>query len=104
MAKRFFDYDPLTGVREDFEATEDGFQIHTSQDVESILDANKRAQNDAPDRMGEFVHAADIPIVVQLEWMTKHGVDIYDPDHTPGIKRLLNDPDYRYLKVRNIIL
>lgn len=102
--KRLLDYDPMTGIREEFEATPEGFQVHYTQDVEPILEANKRKANDAPARMGEFVHAADIPIVVQMEWMTKHGVDIYDPDHTAGIIRLLNDPDYRYLKTRHIIL
>jgi len=102
--KRLLDYDPVTGIREVFEATDDGFQVHYSQDVEGIIEANKRAQNDAPDRMGEFVHAADIPILIQMKWMIEHGVDIYNPDHTPGIIRLLNDPDYRYLKVRKIIL
>jgi hypothetical protein len=102
--KRLLDYDPLTGVRSDFESTEDGFHIHYTQDVEDILETNKLRANNAPSRMGEFVHAADVPITIQMQWMTEHGVDIYNPDHTQGILRLLNDPDYRYLKVRDIIL
>jgi hypothetical protein len=102
--KRILDYDPLTGIKSVYEGTTDGFMVHYEQDVEDIIETNKIKANDAPDRMGEFVHAADIPITIQMEWMIKHGVDIYNPDHTPGILRLLNDPDYRYLKTRHIIL
>lgn len=100
----FFDYDPETGIREEFEATDDGFHIHYSQDVESIIEANKRRQNEELNRKSEFWHVADIPITIQMEWMTKHGVDIYNPNHTPGIKRLLNDPDYRWLKCSEVIV
>lgn len=106
--RRLLDHDPMTGVSSEFESTADGFQVNYTQDVESILEANKAKFNATPMRSehtaSEFWHAADIPIVVQMKWLTEHGVDIYNPDHTPGIIRMLNDPDYRYLKVRNMIL
>ena len=36
--------------------------------------------------------------------LIEHGVDITNKDHMPGVKRLLNSNEYRYLKVRNIII
>ena len=47
---------------------------------------------------------ASIPTVVQLEWLTKFGIDVHDKNHIEGVKRLLNSNEYRYLKVRNIII
>jgi hypothetical protein len=41
---------------------------------------------------------------VQLKWLIEHGVDICNPDHMPGVTKLLNSNEYRYLKVRDIIL
>lgn len=106
--KRLLDYDPETGVREVFESTDDGFMIHTTQDVEPIIDANKAKQSLGKwggARPGsEFRQVAEIPIGIQYEWLTKYGVDLYNRDHWSGVKRLLNSSDYRYLKCAEIII
>jgi hypothetical protein len=47
---------------------------------------------------------ASIPAYVIYEWITKHGVNLYDPNHQDGVKRLLNSSDYRWLKCREIII
>jgi hypothetical protein len=47
---------------------------------------------------------ASIPACIIYEWITKHGVNLYNPNHQDGVKRLLNSSDYRWLKVREIIL
>lgn len=105
--KRLFDYDAETGVREIFEATPDGFTIRTEQDCQPILDLNKAKQ-----AMGRDFYASDpdmwkvaeIPIVVQMKWLCEYGVDIYNRDHWPAVKRLLNSSDWRHLKTASVII
>lgn len=104
------DYNPGTGLKKyigDHPDDPDGVLIRYEQDAQSIqqiIDRNKQAQLENVGRMGPAVKAAEIPIGVMYEWLVKHGVDFWNPDHRDGVKRLLNDPDYRYLKCRNIII
>lgn len=105
--ERLFDYDPTTGVKTWFSSDEEnGGQWHfrREQDVAPILDRNKAAQAESWDRRSEMWHAAHIPTLVMYEWATKHGVEMWNPDHKDGVKRLLNHPDYRYLRVREFII
>ena len=105
---REFSYDPLSGVRTQYEDLGDeGFALHTTQDVAGVLDDNKAKRN-----AGREYYAADkdmwrvasIPAVIQMDWLTKHGVDLYNPEHTDGVKKLLNSSEYRYLKTAEIII
>ncbi|ANI79012.1 hypothetical protein [Sphingobium sp. EP60837] len=73
-------------------------------DVQPILDQNKAAQADSFDKRGDMWYAARIPASVMFEWMHKHGVNAWDPAHADGVKRLLNDPEYRYLRVNHFIM
>lgn len=101
MTERLLDYDHETGLKQFF-STEDGgdtWRIRYEQDITPLLETNKADQTEGLDRRSEMWHAARIPAVVQMEWLTKHGVDLYNPDHGPGVRRLLNDPDYRHLRV-----
>ena len=106
MGKRLLDYDPVTGLKtfHSYDETEDKTYISYEEDVEALLDRNKRLQNEAQGSMGDGVHVASIPQTVQMLWMTKYGVDLMNKDHMPAVKRLLNSSEWRYLKVRNIIL
>lgn len=70
----------------------------------ALLDLNKARQNEDFDRKSEMWHAASIPISVMYEWLTKHGVNAWDPRHSDGVKKLLNSSDYRWCMVKNIIL
>lgn len=80
-------------------------EVRYEQDTTPILDANKRAQSDtAGTRMGEMEKVASIPAWVMYEWLTKHGVNFWNPNHEDGVKRLLNSSDYRWLKCREIII
>jgi hypothetical protein len=105
-----FDFDPLTGSKSWFiDGEGDDFQILTETDVQPVIDRNKSLQNygggDGKDywRAGDNMrHEASIPIGVQMEWMTKHGVDVMNPAHMDGVVKLLNDPEYRYLKTANV--
>lgn len=70
----------------------------------SFLNDNKRAQTEDFDRKGEFWHAAKIPPIVEIEWLTKYGVRLNDPNHGPAIKRLLNSSEYCHLKRAPIVI
>lgn len=102
MAKRLLDFDSLTGV-----ATYHHYDHHTKQtiieevqDVSPFIERNKQAQiNDTKQGIKEnWWHVASIPIGVQYQWMKEHGVNIWDKNHKKAMFKLLNDPDYRYLK------
>jgi hypothetical protein len=48
--------------------------------------------------------AASIPVVVQYEWLKRYGINVFDSDHEEGVRRLLNDPEWRYLRTSEIYL
>ena len=101
--KELIDYDPATGLRTYFISDDDTqFHIHYEQDVSKILDENKRRQNDPTLRSDGYKigwhHTANIPDIVILEWRTKYGVDIFNPDHAKAVKRLLMSPDYAHCR------
>ena len=72
--------------------------------LQSVLDANKAAQNESFDKRSEFWHAATIPPIIEVEWLTKYGVRLKDPNHAPAVKKLLNSSEYSYLKRAPIVL
>lgn len=84
-----------------FDDTERTFSLLRSQDAEPIIDANKRAQASgegySPSR--EFRRIASIPVVVLEIWKKQYGVDPTRPEHHALLRRLLNDPDNRFLRV-----
>ncbi len=107
MALRPFDHDPMTGVTTTYEDTPEGFNLHYSQDCMPIIEMNKikcsmGREYYAKDQ--EMWRVASIPVVVQMQWLTQYGVDIYNKDHTEKIKKLLNDPEWRYLKTAEVII
>jgi hypothetical protein len=105
------DYNADTGLRKyigDHPDDPDGVLVRYEQSaksIEQIIDRNKRAQIDNQGRPLKSVNkVAEIPVGVMYEWLVKYGVDAWNPDHSDGVKRLLNSSDYRYLKCRDIIL
>lgn len=102
MTRRFLDHDGLNDQTEFFHYDEgkDTVTIETVADVEPVIENNKRLQNDGdgffPGRNGRRI--ATIPDNVVLLWMTKYGVNVYDKNHQPAVKRLLNSSDWRYLR------
>jgi hypothetical protein len=98
----------FNGVAKYIRGLEDGSVDvkHVFHDVSPILDANKRSQMDkAGTRMGDGMEkVAHIPTAIIYEWINKHGINLYNPDHQDGVKRLLNSSDYRWLKCREIFI
>ena len=104
LAKRVLDYDPLTRITRyfDYDPNNDTAIIHSEQDVSLILEANKVLQNDEGlTKQGiknSWWHYAQIPNIIIEKWIRDHGVNLYNKDHQKAVFRLLNDPQYRYLK------
>lgn len=100
MSKNLIDHDMDSGIStfQHYDEGEDSMTIETVQDVTPILERNKAQQNESFDKRSDLWHAATIPAVVQLEWMTKFGVDLLNKDHFPAVKRLLNSSEYSHLR------
>lgn len=107
--KRLFGTDPLSGAVETFEYDEDTDTtiIHRREDITASLEANKRMQNSGSDGYTpsrDMVLQASIPVGIIFEWLTKYGVNFWDKNDMPAVKRLLNSNEYRYLRVNKLII
>ena len=70
------------------------------EDVEPILEANKAlaASGDGYSPSRELRRAASIPLAIVEKWKNELGVDVFNPDHKPAVRRLLNSSEYLYLR------
>jgi len=101
MAFEFFDYDPLTGVKESL-AFEDGkIHVRYEQDIQPILDHNAMLRNqqlaDGNWKKHDVALYARIPPVVQGQ-MLKKGINFLDQNHIGAVLKEINQ-NYPYLKV-----
>ena len=87
---------------------EDKLVLHTHGDVQGVIDANKAAQNAWDGRFNPkktFHHVASIPPEIALKWLHEEGYNIYQREGFEAIiKKKLNDPEWRYLKTKDIII
>jgi hypothetical protein len=74
--------------------------IEHAQDVELVIEANKASANDHDgfSASRELREIAEIPAVIALKWLNELGVNVFDRNHWPAVKRLLRDPDWRWLR------
>lgn len=79
---------------------EGGIRINLSQDVETILDANKHDANfnDGYSTSRELRRVARIPAIVGQKWLIEEGWWYQDPQHADRLLAKLNDPDWRHLR------
>ena len=77
---------------------------HKSEDLTKLLDQNKRLQQEDHHIKDELRLSARIPVTIYYEWKSKFGVDLYDKNHAPAVRKLLNSPDYRYLKTTSRVI
>lgn len=81
-----------------YDHTEDRLYIERVQDIEPIIEANKRQMNEHNGHessrwKGEFHHVARIPEVVIEKWCNENGFTYADFIRDRSIsKRFLNDP------------
>lgn len=80
----------------------DQLHIHRVQDVEPILEANKRAFNDAGSFKSEvFNKKASIPLIILEAWLKDKGITYQEFSVDDKIlKRFLNDPDNKFCLTR----
>tara|TARA_R100001530_G_scaffold54022_1_gene39864 strand:- start:668 stop:967 length:300 start_codon:yes stop_codon:yes gene_type:complete len=91
---QIFHYDNPTGQ----------FAIEHIEDIQPLIDSNKRLQQEDHLMKDEFRLSARIPVTVVYEWKNKFGVDVFNNNHKDAVRRLLNSPDYKYLKTTNRII
>lgn len=103
MNWRPFSYDAATGERTLFAhdpiAKKNYFKIE--QDIEPILERNKALANHDDrgwTKTREWRRVAEIPNVVLEMWRTQHGCDVLAKGNEKLLKRLLNDPENRFLR------
>ena len=92
-----FSYDPVLGIKRTFhwDNDTDDFLIQTEQETTDIVEANKAAYNDAPERWGDMTRVASIPLSLYFD-LKKKGI----ADDPVAMKRWLNDPDQRFFRTR----
>jgi len=100
------DQDPTRGVRKYIASGDnpDSVLVRTEITDSKIADENRQLQNEDFDRRSDFWHAASIPTSVMYEWLTRYGVNAWNPNHADAVRKLLNSSDYRWCKVKNIII
>lgn len=106
--KEVMRYDPITGMTRihQFDNIDGKHVVSLHQEVEHVLDRNKALANRPGSHasQGTFRHVASIPLVVIELWLRKYGIWVYKHEHWPAVKKLLNDPEWRYLRTDTSVL
>ncbi len=102
--KRILDYNPMTGVTTtfDYDESSDTTIIGREQDVSKILDMNKALANEdgvtkEGIKNGWWLYF-QMPAIIIEKFLVEYGVDVFNKDHQPAVFKLINRPEYRYLK------
>jgi hypothetical protein len=107
---RVFNIDPDTGAVERFIYDEqtDKVTITHKEDVEPTINYNKAMQNSGNvgwvDKDKSMRKVAEIPPGVMLLWYEQYGICCWKRDHWQGVQRLLNDPEWRYLRTNHVFI
>ena len=100
--KRLLDRSGATERWHYWEPNENRGVVEVRQDCNAIIERNKALANDSEySRLGikkEWWHIATVPNIVINKWLVEHGVNFYNPDHWPKIKKLMSSRDYEYLR------
>ena len=74
------------------------------QDVEPILDNNRRLRNEPQDRKSSFRHVASVPVVILEKWLNEElargnkAIRWGSAEFDHLVARKLRDPDFAYLR------
>ena len=86
-----------------YDESEEKLHIVYEQDVEAILEANKRAFNACPTthKSETFNHKAKIPDLIWQKWCTDKGIKHQEFLSNPKVlRRFLDDPDNKMCLTR----
>lgn len=77
-------------------------QRNIPQATLQAFDANEQRRNHADPYLGDrekaWRHEAHLTPAC-IMWLREHkGIDVFNPDHMDGLKRILNDPEFRKLR------
>jgi len=102
MSKHIIENDDVRLTEIQFDSHDDSFNFKTTQNADRILEENKAKYNAYGDKlslgkMGEWHHAASIPITTWEKWM-KDSNGAIEKD-SKLLAAYLNNPDYKYFKV-----
>ena len=91
------------GVKTSYLKEDGKLIIARDQDVESVIESNKRAQNEntySGRRLNgaTFHKVASVPMIVLEKWMREKGINPFDKNDAPKILSLLRDPENKYLR------
>ena len=104
MTKRILDYNPYTGITTTFEYDHisDRTTIGREEDVTAYIEYGKELQKHedySKDGIKRgWWHYCTFPNIIIEKWRNEHGVDVFNKDHQKAVFRLINQPEYRYLK------
>ena len=107
ISKELISWDALNGIAQyhHYDSDTGTSTFESIGDATPVLEANKAlAKNDDLWRHGmkeDFVLYASIPAIVQLKLLHEQGIDVYKKEHGARLSRVLEHPDYRYLKCVN---
>ena len=94
-----------TGVFTDLQLQHNGdLLVRTYQDVEDIIDANKRSHLMGK-QIGDFRAIADIPNNIAVMWLNEEhargntGFKLYGAEWNAFVKRKIADADWAYLRL-----
>lgn len=77
------------------------------QDVEDIIENNKRLQNEPQSRKSDLRHLASIPNVLIERWINEEyargnvGLRMFTAEFDQLVERKLRDPEWAFLRVDN---
>ena len=106
--KRVLDFNPITGETVFFEYNDHESKVTLTheQDVTPIINKNKRIAGKQDwrkaARKDDLVKYASVPNTIIIKWKQELGVDLFNPDHRKKVFKLLNSPEYSYLKVTDM--
>jgi hypothetical protein len=80
-----------------FHSTSDGLVVQRIDDVEPILEANKRLQNE-PQKSESFHQIASVPNIVIEQWLIESGLSYGSREFTAFMMKKLRDRDWLFLR------
>lgn len=100
--KRLLDFDPVTGMRQEYHSNVDGsFTIKTSQDVTGLLKSNGEEIAAAGKGFSrEMYKMASIPLVLWHAWWKELGSDPGSRQNQKWLKAKLNSNEFLKLRTK----